>query len=164
MPSIKLFNNGGLNNSCKELEYENETEKLESIISKYDPYMNSQNTRLAIGDSLFMEWNLPIDLCLFYGETITLYNHTVNLNVYFGDKHKIIQVELSNTVEYFEFKIKTQFDIIMSTFKLKFHNTFLNGRLKTLDSYDIINNSSVYITDYMYSKEQNLQIGKFINL
>jgi hypothetical protein len=72
MPCIKIFNN--LNPQLdRQVEYVFGDEKLSEILKIYDQSITSQTKsqyRIAIGEELFHDWNLPIDTCLAYGDSI----------------------------------------------------------------------------------------------
>lgn len=58
----------------EDLQYDEPTETLKDIISRYNNTLNPKNTRLAIGNSAFQNWEYPIDACLFYGDSINVYH------------------------------------------------------------------------------------------
>lgn len=56
------------------INYDNGSVLLEDIIEKFNPRLNFKNSNLAIGNKVFLKWDIPIDACLFYGDTISLYS------------------------------------------------------------------------------------------
>ena len=88
MPYIRVINKNIPGNS-KNIEYEFGDESLKSIIHKYDSNASKSNSCLAIGENIIKDWNVPIDACLFYGESIYFFSHELNLYIIGIKKFKL---------------------------------------------------------------------------
>jgi len=78
-------------NKFKDIEYEFGDEYLETIIKNYDPNANPGNSLVIIGENSFKKWDIPIEACLFYGDTISIFKYIVFVNV----KYKQLNIRLT---------------------------------------------------------------------
>ena len=72
MPEVNIYNIREPSKSRK-VEYEIGDEALEAIVKKYDKNASTSTCRLAIGEEVFTFWNIPIEACLEYGDSISLF-------------------------------------------------------------------------------------------
>jgi large subunit ribosomal protein L40e len=54
------------------IEYESSNESLFEILKKYDPSVGKHRCRVAIGSNLFHDWTIPIEVCVAYGDSISI--------------------------------------------------------------------------------------------
>ena len=57
----------------RDIEYDDGSVLLETIVKKFNPKLSPKNTNLAIGKRVFLNWEIPIDACLFYGDSVSLF-------------------------------------------------------------------------------------------
>lgn len=72
MPEVNVYNILEPNKSQK-VEYDFGDELLQEIVKKCDINASTSTCRLAIGDEVFLDWDIPIEDCLQYGDSIFLY-------------------------------------------------------------------------------------------
>jgi len=72
MENLRIYDLKKPGHYC-DIEYDDGLVLLEEIVTKFNPNLNPRNTNLAIGDQVFRKWDIPIDACLFYGDSISLY-------------------------------------------------------------------------------------------
>lgn len=76
MPQVAIYNmKDPSQNRCVEYEFGDET--LSEIVKKYDENASTQTCRLAAGDDTFYKWDIPIEACLEYGDSFSIYFHPV---------------------------------------------------------------------------------------
>ena len=72
MPEVNIYNILEPSKSQK-VEYDFGDESLQEIVEKYDINASTWTCRLAIGEEVFLDWDIPIEACLEYGDSIFLY-------------------------------------------------------------------------------------------
>lgn len=74
MPQIDVFN---IRDPIKNrmVKYELGSETLSEIVKKYDKNASTQTCRLAVGEEAFYYWDIPIEACLEYGDSISIFYH-----------------------------------------------------------------------------------------
>ena len=60
-----------------------DNELLKDVMEKYDEHLSSKNTNLAIGEDRFNDWNITIEECLFYGDSISFFTYNITFQVEF---------------------------------------------------------------------------------
>ena len=143
MPYIRVINKNIPGNS-KNIEYEFGDESLKSIIHKYDSNASKSNSCLAIGENIIKDWNVPIDACLFYGESIYFFSHELNLNIHYWDKKIQIKMDHKNSIKDLKSKL---FYIFRQDLTLRFRQVILSDDSRRLVGYGIINDSDIYIQE-----------------
>jgi len=63
--------------------YKVDNELLKDVMEKYDEHLSSKNTNLAIGEDRFNDWNITIEECLFYGDSISFFTYNITFQVQF---------------------------------------------------------------------------------
>ena len=71
MPYIQVRQNG----LAKEVYYQLNDTPLKEILASYDKSMSKRNTRCVFDKHWILDWSLPINVCLHYGNSITLLKH-----------------------------------------------------------------------------------------
>ena len=97
MPCVNIFSLNSTNKKTS-VDYDFGDELLENLISKYDKTLTPENTNVLIGEDVFKKWNIPIDACLSYGETISIYTFSVRFFVEYMGKIKQISIDKRNTM------------------------------------------------------------------
>ena len=77
----------------------------------YDKYLDAKNSRLAIGTDVFLDWNLNMDECLFYGDEISIFTHLNEVNVKFREKSILMLLDSRTPVDSFNFQIREKLNI-----------------------------------------------------
>ena len=72
MPKVNIYNILEPSKNQK-VEYDFGFESLETIVKKYDKNASTSTCRLAIGEEIFTFWDVPIEACLEYGDSISLF-------------------------------------------------------------------------------------------
>ena len=72
MPEVNVYNILEPSKSQK-VEYDFGDESLQEIVNKYDKNASTSTCRLAIGEEVFLDWDIPIEDCMEYGNLISLY-------------------------------------------------------------------------------------------
>ena len=71
-----------------------------------------------IGESLFKKWDIPIEACLFYGDTISIFKYIVFINFKYEQLHFRLEVNLTHGIkklkENIEEHLNIHFDICHS--------------------------------------------------
>jgi uncharacterized ubiquitin-like protein YukD len=67
----------------KLIEYKVDNGLLKDVMEKYDEQLSSENTNLAIGEDRFSDWNISIEECLFYGDSISFFTYNITFQVKF---------------------------------------------------------------------------------
>ena len=109
MPTLKLRRTNKLNDT-KMIEYQS-NKSLEETISSYNQHLTPQNTRLAIGNDVLIDWRLNIDECLFYGDEISIFTYIIEVNAKFEDKCFEIQLDSRTPVKSFNSQTKKKFQL-----------------------------------------------------
>ena len=73
------------------MEYDFGDESLADFISKYDKSLDYTNFNLLIGDYIFKQWDTLIDVCLFYGDAISIYSFNVNFIVQYNHQNYVVK-------------------------------------------------------------------------
>lgn len=113
MPHIKIFN---VKDSTldRTVSYENGESPLLEILKKYDPSVEKSRCRVAIGDVLFNDWTIPIEVCIVYGDSISISYHTKSsfqeFTIFIDQRHVVpkIPIIIDETTTIRELKIKLQ--------------------------------------------------------
>ena len=92
MPCVKILSSNSANKKTS-VDYEFGDELLENLISKYDETLTPENCNVLIGEDVFKKWNIPIDACLFYGNTISIYTFSISFFVEYKGKMKHISID-----------------------------------------------------------------------
>ena len=72
MPEVNVYNILEPSKNQK-VEYDFGDESLQEIIKKCDRNASTSTCRLAIGEEVFLDWDIPIEDCLQYGDSISIY-------------------------------------------------------------------------------------------
>ena len=72
MPEVNIYNTLEPYKSQK-VQYNFGDETLEEIVKKYDKNASTSTCRLAIGEEIFTFWDIPIEACLEYGDSISIF-------------------------------------------------------------------------------------------
>lgn len=71
MPQIRIYDLNDPGIYCDQ-NYRDDMVTLKDIMNKYNKGLTPENTYLAIGNSIFNDWDYPIEVCLFYGDDINV--------------------------------------------------------------------------------------------
>ena len=109
MPEVLIYNIREPNKS-KTVEYDFGDETLEEIVKKYDKKASTSRCRLAIGEEALTCWDIPIEACLEYGDSISIYETwslaTCQIFVKTPFETLTISINLDSTIEELKRKIE----------------------------------------------------------
>jgi hypothetical protein len=71
MPYVRVYQSNKAD-AYEEIEYNFGDELLKDVIETYDKDLKPDTTIVAIGKSIFKEWDVAIDACLYYGDYILI--------------------------------------------------------------------------------------------
>jgi len=135
-------------NKFKDIEYEFGDEYLETIIKNYDPNANPGNSLVIIGENSFKKWDIPIEACLFYGDTISIFKYIVFVNVKYKQLNIRLTVNLTHGIRKLKMKIEDQLKVYFEFATLKFENKLLEDESKSLINYGLTEESTIIVCDY----------------
>jgi hypothetical protein len=130
MQKVAIYNNRQFE-SFNEISY-NFDETLESLMGKYDSFIDKRHVKLACGNNVFNDWNVKLQTVLMYGKAISIFDYRININVIFKSKCStetgqfIIQMDSRASLSKLKIKILEKIDIINYEVSL-----FLDGALRT---------------------------------
>jgi len=140
---------------------------LETIIKNYDSNVNHDNSLVIIGENSFKKWDIPIEACLFYGDTISIFKYIVYIYVEYEQLKIRLEVNLTHGIkklkEIFEKYLKVHFEYV----GFKFENKFLEDESKSLNYYGLFEESTILVCDYKIRLEEiyiHLYSGKKIKI
>ena len=129
-------------------------EYLETIIKNYDPNANPGNSLIVIGESLFKKWDIPIEACLFYGDTISIFKYIVFINFKYEQLNLQLEVNLTHGIKKLKENIEEHLNIHFEYITLKFENKFLDDESKSLTNYGLTEESTIIACDYKIRPEE----------
>lgn len=141
-------------NTYKEIEYTSGDELIKAILFKYDPNLNPANTRLSIGDDVFVNWNHTIENCLHYGTSIQIFTFLIHVNIHFNKQTLKIEVDSRQSILSIKSLIKKHFDIMIADQILTFRGLTIHDNIEPLIFYKLKENSSLYVTSKEQTQEQ----------
>ena len=121
---------------------------MENIIKNYDPNANHDNSLVIIGENSFKKWDIPIEVCLFYGDTISIFKYIVFLNVKYEQLTFQIEVNLTHGIKNLKKKIEYHLKVYFEYAALKFENKLLEDESKSLIYYGLTEESTIFVCDY----------------
>ena len=97
MPSIRIVESN-VPDKFKQIEYESGTELLKDVMKKYDERLSSENTNLAFGQDLIINWDVSMEECLFYGDFISFFTYNITFKVKFETEMFEITIDKRNSL------------------------------------------------------------------
>ena len=158
--TVKLRRTNNLNDT-KMIEYQSGQSLKEAIFS-YNRHLKPQNTRLAIGTDVLIDWDLNMDECLFYGDEISIFTYIIEVNVKFEDKCFKIQLDSRTPVESFNSQIKAKFDIEYPMIRPNDKLILPSDYFKNFDELNLKGGEDIYIECIKINvkfEEKNVQIN-----
>jgi hypothetical protein len=115
MPEVNVYNTLEPSKSQK-IEYDFGDESLQEIVKKYDKNASTSTCRLAIGEEIFTYWDIPIEDCLEYGDSISIF--------FYPSKRSVIAIIINiieiikNNLRFFRINYRSLFRLQLKDYLL----------------------------------------------
>lgn len=115
-----------------------------------------------VGSDIFIKWDLPLEICLHYGETIKIYTFLINICVKFINRSLEIKVDSRRTTLFLKSLIKAHFGLPIAQQVISFNGHIIHDNFESLTFHKLKQNSCVYVTlkevsDELLSREFSLK-------
>ena len=124
---------------------------MEEIVKKYDKTASTSTCRLAIGGEAFLDWDIPIETCLEYGDSISIFFYPTEFGrflVYVKNlKGNTITIPINpnSNIEELKRKIQDREEIPADQQRLLYGGKQLEDA-RTFRDYSIKSESTIHLT------------------
>ena len=152
MPKVNIYNIREPSKNQK-VEYDFGDETLETILKKYDENASILTCRIAIGQEVFTSWDFPIEACLEYGDSISIYFYPTAVEGFFINvktrtgKDFQISINPFSTIEELKREIEDRDNTQSDLQRIIFAGKQLNDE-KTLSDYYMKSSDTVHMVPY----------------